>query len=195
MNPTTRDYLNLAVIATPLPRLIADCEHGPPVHFAPQETGFRLPLQPYSESADAGPMLFWTPQSSPNLTAFMPHVQSGGYFVVDAAYQAHCCRVAQVRVSSPSAEYPINEFIVCSGGKMERIVRSMRDSPRWQFFAEGDVQPYENVAAYSARRIKDRLTRETALLYLSAWGAPVQKPEFWLPAGPCFTFARRQRPA
>ena len=193
MNPTTRDYLSLAVIATPLSRLVADFQLGPPEHFAPHETRFQLPLQPYSEDVATEPMLLWSPQSSPYLTAFMPHVQSGGYFVVDAAYQAHGYRAAEMRISSPSDEYPINEFIVYGGGKRQRIVRSMRDSPRWQFYAEGEVQPYENVSAYNARRVKERLTRELTLQYLSAWGAPVQEPAFWLPTGPCFTFRRRQR--
>ena len=194
MNPTTRDFLNLAVIATPLPQFIAECHTGPPDRFAPQETNFCLPSQPYSESPEVPPMLLWAPKSNPDLTAFMPHVQSGGYFVVNAAYLNHGHRVVQVRITSASEEYPINEFISFSSGKMQRIVRAMRDSPRWQFYAEGEVQPYENVSAYTARKIKDRLVRETVLQYLSAWGAPVEEAAFWLPAGKCFTFAPRQLP-
>jgi hypothetical protein len=73
-------------------------------------------------------MLLWSPKSNPNLTAFMPHVQSGGYFVVNAAYLNHGHQVVQVRVTSASDEYPINEFITFSSGKMQRIVRAMRDS-------------------------------------------------------------------
>src|SRR5687767_7087150 len=111
MNPTVRDFLNFAVIAAPLPQFIAECQAGPPDRFAPQETTFRLPLQPYSEISSAPPMLLWAPRCSTGLTAFMPHVQSGGYFVVDAAYQVHRHKVAQARISSATEEYPVNEFV------------------------------------------------------------------------------------
>jgi hypothetical protein len=53
------------------------------------------------------------------------------------------------------------------------------DSGRWQFETRGTVQPFEDVDAYEARRIRDRFNRPMLLEYLAALGIVADEPGFY----------------
>jgi hypothetical protein len=53
------------------------------------------------------------------------------------------------------------------------------DSGRWEFLVDGEVQPFEEVEAYSKRLIRDRLTRSMLLRYLAALGIDADEPSFY----------------
>jgi hypothetical protein len=53
------------------------------------------------------------------------------------------------------------------------------DSGRWQFETSGTVQPFEDVDAYSAHRIRDRFSRPMLLEYLAALGIDADEPGFY----------------
>jgi hypothetical protein len=121
----------------------------------------------------------------------MPSVQSGDYFVVEYANSRFKLPAAAIRATTPNVEWPVNEFICYEGGTRRRVVRAMRDSPRWDFYSDGEVLPCEALESYGRRRVRDRLTREDLLSYLEAWGAPVRSDEFWRSSEPAFTLLRR----
>jgi hypothetical protein len=52
----------------------------------------------------------------------------------------------------------------------ERSISVARDGSKWRFDANGPVQPFENVEAYGARRVADRLTSSMLVAYASAMG-------------------------
>jgi hypothetical protein len=135
-------------------------------------------------------MLLWSPSCAPSLTAFMQQAQSGDYFVVEYAHNRFHHSVASVRSTTQEAEWPINEFIAYQKNKEKRIVRAMRDSPRWEFFTSGEPLPYENVKLYGKRKIRERFTRSDLVSYIEAWGAPINDPNFWTTNSSAFTFRR-----
>jgi hypothetical protein len=51
-----------------------------------------------------------------------------------------------------------------------RSVQTLNDGGRWCFTDLGEVQPYEEVEAYKAKRIRDRFTPEMLDRYLTALG-------------------------
>jgi hypothetical protein len=122
------------------------------------------------------------------MTAFMPSVSSGdGFFV------AYCARfkleVIEVQ-STARAMDELNQMTFYRDGAV-RVVQALHESARWVFHQEGTPLPFEQVAQYRARRIKERLTREIVLSYLEAWGAPVRDADFWLADGEALSFCRK----
>jgi hypothetical protein len=178
MSVLARSFFNLAVIKVPLHRLIAAFAG---LHWPVRATATPLvfPVQPYSRGPTDLPLLLWTPACAPELTAFMPQVSSGDYFVVEDA----CCRFGfagvSIRSSTQDDEWPINEFIVYESNELRRCVRAMKDSSRWDFYTQGVPLNFENEEAYTSRRLRDRIERESLLRYVESWGAPVGNPEFW----------------
>lgn len=188
-----RPFFNLSVVRAPLVELIGQFASLPPlVASRAKVTALAFPGQPYTAVPGALPLLLWSPACSPGLTAVMPHVSSGDYFVLSYACKRFGHDGVEVRSSAASDAEPINEFVTYTGNRMQRAVRAMKDSPRWDFYEEGAPLPYEAVEAYTARRVRDRLQREAVLGYLEAWGAPVRDAASWQSAGDAVTLVRGQ---
>jgi hypothetical protein len=51
-----------------------------------------------------------------------------------------------------------------------REMSAINDEGRWEWTITGDVQPFEEVSRYEARRVKDRLTPEMLDRYCAALG-------------------------
>ena len=135
------------------------------------------------------PMLLWTPTNAPHLTAFMPSVMSGDYFVGYRASTDLALRVITLRTTPQDVQWPINEFIAYRNGTRQRAVRAMLDGSRWEFWQAGDPMPFES--AYNARRKRDRLDRERVFAYAVAWGAPINESAFWVTQDPALTLVRQ----
>jgi hypothetical protein len=118
----------------------------------------------------------------------MPHGSSGDYFVVSFASGRFGFSAIEARSTIQECEWPITEFIVHKNKERQRVVRAMRDDPRWEFYAEGEALPFEKEEAYSAKRIRDRFQREALLSYIESWGAPVKNPLFWQTEASAVTF-------
>ena len=93
-------------------------------------------------------MLLCSPSGARNLRAFMPIVQSGDYFVVEFAYRRFGYSVMTARTTTGDVPWPVNEFIAYANGKQVRLVRAMRDSPRWEFYTSGVVLLFEHTSRY-----------------------------------------------
>lgn len=61
----------------------------------------------------------------------------------------------------------------------ERSVHAVNDAGRWRFEAFGDVQPYEEIEQYKARRVRDRFTPEMLERYCAAIGIRLFDPDFY----------------
>lgn len=73
-----------------------------------------------------------------------------------------------------------------------RTISVVRDGPRWRFDASGTVQDFEDEAAYTRRRISDRLTVEMLQRYAEAMGLHPFDPEFL--SGPCVLVTNPRSP-
>jgi hypothetical protein len=67
-----------------------------------------------------------------------------------------------------------------------RSVSAAHDGSNWRFDSWGSVQPYEQVAAYRARRVRDRFTSDMLAAYCEAVGVRPFDPDFYLPHGILF---------
>jgi len=186
-----RPFFSLAVIRAALPDLLAAFAEVPSLSVVARDTELAFPEQPYRAEPHHRPMILWTPECSPELTAFMPQIGSGDYFVLSHAATKFGFSAASARSTLQADEWPINEFITYSGGKRQRIVRAMRDSPRWDFYADGDPLAFEDMDQYMSRKVRDRFQRESLVTYMERWGAPVGQPGFWKSQQPASTFVRR----
>ena len=184
----SRRFFNLAVIRAPLDSLIAAFAELPPLARSNAVvTPLVFPVQSYRAGLQDPPLLLWSPACAPGLTAVMPHVSSGDYFVTEYACRRFGFAGVAVRSSTQADESPINEFITYASNQRQRVVRAMKDSPRWDFYTEGEPLPFEDANAYTARYVRDRLQREALLGYLAQWGAPVRDPAFWTSRQPAMT--------
>ena len=71
-----------------------------------------------------------------------------------------------------------------TGELPSRYVRTLSvsaDGNRWRFDQSGDVQPFEEPDAYTARRIRDRLTTDMVERYCAALGIDVFRESFYGP--------------
>jgi hypothetical protein len=64
----------------------------------------------------------------------------------------------------------------------ERSIWATNDGGRWQFGSSGEIQPFEQVERYTARRIVDRLTSEMLAEYCEALGIRLFDQSFYGPA-------------
>lgn len=185
-----RPFFNLAVINAPLNQLVQMLASLPLRAIEPRVAALAFPEQPYEE-ADTSPMIFWAPSCEPHHTAFMPGVSSGDYWVMAYATERFGYEAIEVRSTTNEDPWPINELAVYEAGKRRRFVRTMRESTKWDFYTAGTPLPYENQAAYQARRIRDRFSRETLLDCIERWGAGIRDPLFWTSDQPAITFVRK----
>jgi hypothetical protein len=123
----------------------------------------------------------WSPPCDAAGTVFFPNLQDGWSSLVHCILTDFPFRAVSVRISPLSVRYPICEFHYHAGRGVRRIVRSMRDSPSWQFFTDGPVQPFEQAESYRARLIKKRFTADMLCGYMSTLGWPITSPAFWIP--------------
>jgi len=178
MSVLARPFFSLAVIKVPLPGLITAFGELPRPISATATT-LVFPSQPYSRNPADPPMLLWSPACAPELTAFMPQVSSGDYFIIEYACRRFGFAGVDVRSTTLDVEWPVNEFIVYESNELRRCVRALKDSPRWEFYTQGEPLDFENEEAYTARRVRDRIHRESLLGCVESWGAPVRNSGFW----------------
>ena len=72
---------------------------------------------------------------------------------------------------TPAEQYPYPAtqlHLFGQGDYLRTIECGVFDSGRWSFEASGTEQPFEEMAAYNARSVRDRFTRPMLLRYLSA---------------------------
>jgi hypothetical protein len=95
------------------------------------------------------------------------------------------CRCWQFTVCR-DVPHPRNAFQRMDAGVIRRLVSVMRDSTRWEFVERGAPLSIESAATYSARRVKDRLTREHVLTIAAEAGFAIGEDATWRSNGIAF---------
>lgn len=70
--------------------------------------------------------------------------------------------------------------------RSERCVQYIQDSPRSEFYVEGNPLPFENVAYYSRRLKKRRINADIILEYMNALGWNMTDDAFWSSDKPAY---------
>ena len=140
-----------------------------------------------SGSPDTSPQLYnpptrlyqlWVPESQPEVTVMYPNYQDGAHTLVNGLSSLFGFRSLSLRLSSPSAQYPIYEFTFNDGVPQSRMVRVMKDS-KWEFFTLGEPLPFEDTQNYDQRTIRKRFGIDLALEYCQKLGVDVSLAAFW----------------
>lgn len=79
---------------------------------------------------------------------------------------------AQFHLMGPGGSRPLGYI---------RVIDATNDGGRWDWGTSGKVQPFEHPERYTARLVRDRLTRDTIEEYCQALGIDVYDPSFYGP--------------
>jgi hypothetical protein len=153
------------------------------VEVAPQSSSFELPAQPYNGKRG---FILWEPKNANDRCAFMATFLDGWATLIHnmgTTYEHECLKI---RISSATVTYPICELLYYIGGKEKRLIRSMKDEPRWDFYQKGEPFQFEKLDYYNKRRIKDRFTEELLLEYMLVMGWNLRDETFWKTESPYF---------
>ncbi len=89
-----------------------------------------------------------------------------------------------IRASGNKEEWPIREMRAYVDGALRRMVRVMKDDPKWEFFELGEPLAFEDVDAYSARLMRNRLPLDRLLDYCEHLGWDLRDEATWTSAQP-----------
>lgn len=82
------------------------------------------------------------------------------------------CVIAEHQAMTPVG-HASTGFTLCSGGEEQRYVVAHAEDGRWSWHVYGEPLPFEDLEAYRAGRIRNRLTRAMVVEYLAALGIRV----------------------
>lgn len=133
-----------------------------------------------SRPSEAPPtrVIVFEPSSAPGTSVMLTN-QSDGWMTL--------CNVLSMQLpgehvqfrSAVNTEFPVNDFELFSDAETLRYVRAFRDDPKWEFYAMGERQWFEDETHYRKPRIADRLTRSILVEYLRKLGWDVETSTFW----------------
>ena len=72
----------------------------------------------------------------------------------------------------------MNAFSYIEKGKEVRIVYAMKD-PKWKFYCQGEIQPFEDKELYQRKMIKRRLDKDALISYCIKLGIDIRDDAFW----------------
>jgi len=122
-------------------------------------------------------MILWQPINSVN-TVFRCNWRDG--YISSMKSLSKSCKLIYLSVADSFEDlYPNTVFGIYDAGRRVRYVQSIYAENGWEFFAFGDVQPFENPHYYKKRKIKDRLNRNILVEYTLRNGLDVQSDDFW----------------
>jgi hypothetical protein len=148
------------------------------VYFPEPQGGARLPIV----------SMLWEPTVSRGLVAFMANSRDGWIQLIRHYSRRFPRDCLSIQTSRAGEEAIRNDFEFFRGGSEVRMVAAWMDEPGWQFYAKGDTQPFENVAYYSKKRIRDRLNRGIVVEYAQTFGADILDSAFWTSTEGAFWF-------
>ncbi|MCG8589049.1 MAG: hypothetical protein MJE66_07130 [Proteobacteria bacterium] len=117
-------------------------------------------------------------------SAFLDNFRKGTDAATPVHYLSRRLRCRGVRITSvpdPSSENAGTILEVCEEDGSRRTLYCAKDGGRWKFGATGEPLPFEDVARYEARRVRDRFPPELALDYLRALGIEMADESFYTP--------------
>jgi hypothetical protein len=93
---------------------------------------------------------------------------AGHVHVLAERLKSAAMSIVAMPVSNPNNYYGAVIWEVCNGdGTFRRTLYAMDDGGRWDFYSAGDPFEFEDLARYSATRIRDRFTIQMLEEYLA----------------------------
>lgn len=125
-------------------------------------------------------VLVWKPKLGAfNFVVFFTNMSDGWDTLLRNYARVFNEEVISIQLSQEKAKYPVYSFDF-KKGESQRLVRSMKEIDKWEFFEKGEVCDFENVANYRKRKIADRINNELIIGYLKKNGINIEVNEFWI---------------
>jgi len=121
----------------------------------------------------------YEPATTVEGTVMLVNYQDGWYTMVNILAGELASKVIKVTSSRDDETYPVTFVTVWEDGKEKRIVRSMLDGDRWEFFEQGEIQDFEEPEYYRRRRIASRFNRQILIEYMKKLGIDLESPGFF----------------
>jgi hypothetical protein len=126
-------------------------------------------------------VLIWKPESIHfDLTGFFTNMSDGWDVLLGNYSRQFNEDVISIKLSKAKTEYPIYSFEYKKMGETQRLIRSIKEIDKWEFFEKGNVQQFENIDNYKKRRIADRINNEIIIGYLEKNQIDIEDESFWL---------------
>jgi hypothetical protein len=167
-------------------------ENGQPIpdFFLTQEATLSLPYVDVPLPVVSTPykMVIWEPQNCPSTSVCMCATTGGPVELArESPFRWIGCVIAD-RSPSPGCTFDHVQ------GDIRRGLAAIKEAKGWVFHSWGPVQPYEDMAYYTNRLIKDRLNRQVITEYLQRLGADISDDRFWQTDKPVFVMREKERP-
>lgn len=125
-------------------------------------------------------VLIWQPKSARfSFVVFFTNMSDGWDTLLSNYTRVFNEDIISIKLSCGNAKYPVYSFDYKKGDK-QRLIRSMKDINKWEFFEKGEVYDFENTANYKKRRIADRINNELIIDYLNKIGINIKDDQFWI---------------
>ena len=123
-------------------------------------------------------LYFFTPKLCKNKCIMFSNYSDGLSSLIHVLTNDLKIKAYSFRISANNIPDALNEFSCIENGKMLRTVYAMKD-PKWKFYCEGEIQPFEEKEFYERKIIKQRLNKEILISYCVKLGIDIREDSFW----------------
>jgi hypothetical protein len=145
-------------------------------------------IEPPAGGAHAFKLVIYTPTQFPGGCVLITNLADGWNSLAYLIAREHQQFQVQVISTRSGAEYPQNLIKVWRNGQCTRTVMAMRDSDKWVFLSDGELESFEDKLLYKNRIKKDRLDRQSIIRYLGKIGWNIANKSFWQAEGEAFYY-------
>ena len=123
-------------------------------------------------------LYFFTPKLCKNKCIMFSNYSDGLSSLIHVLTNDLKLKAYSFRISANNIPEALNEFSCIENGKTLRTVYAMKD-PKWKFYCEGEIQPFEEKEFYERKIIKQRLNKEILISYCVKLGIDIREDSFW----------------
>ncbi len=135
-------------------------------------------LCPPTGGAHFEKLYFFTPKLCKNKCIMFSNYSDGLGTLIHVLTNDLKLKAYSFRISTNNIPDALNEFSCIENGKRLRTVYAMKD-PKWKFYCEGEIQPFEEKEFYERKIIKQRLNKEILISYCVKLGIDIREDSFW----------------
>ena len=123
-------------------------------------------------------LYFFTPKLCKNKCIMFSNYSDGLSSLIHVLTNDLKIKAYSFRISANNIPEALNEFSCIENGETLRTVYAMKD-PKWKFYCEGEIQPFEEKEFYERKIIKQRLNKEILISYCVKLGIDIREDSFW----------------
>lgn len=123
-------------------------------------------------------LYFFTPKLCKNKCIMFSNYSDGLSSLIYQITHFLKTRAYCFQISASDVPDAINAFSCIENGKELRTVYAMKD-PKWKFYSQGEIQPFEDTELYLQKMIKRRLDKDILVSYCVKLGIDIRDDHFW----------------